>query len=159
MSETMRFEDLLERDGRLVFTNKGVSMMPLLRQDRDLMIIDRKGIVPIKKYDAVLFTRPGVTGRGAYVLHRILRVNGDGSYYIVGDNCYTGETVPEERILGVLTGVVRDGKQIAMDSPGMKLYVRLWAAHPRFRQAVHWPRSVASRCWHGLRRLVGIERR
>ena len=41
MSEMLSFDEVLERDGKLVFTNKGVSMMPLLRADRDLMVIDR----------------------------------------------------------------------------------------------------------------------
>jgi len=159
MNDSTRFEDILERDGRLIYTNKGHSMMPLLREGKDLMVIDRKGPGPLKLYDAVLFTRPGVKGRGAYVLHRILRVNGDGTYYIVGDNCYSGERVSEERILGVLTAVVRNGKQISMDSPAMRLYVRLWAAHPRMRSVVMFPRRAAGRCWRGLLRLTGKRRR
>ena len=126
MSETLRFEDLLERDGRLVYTNKGVSMMPLLREDRDLMVIEKKGPGPCRKYDAVLFRRPGLEGRGAYVLHRILRCNADGSYWIVGDNCCSGETVREEQILGVLRAVVRDGKTVPVTAPLYRLYVHLW---------------------------------
>ena len=55
MSETSSFEELLKRDGKLVYTNVGVSMMPLLRQHRDVMVIAR---VPegerLKKYDAQL---------------------------------------------------------------------------------------------------------
>ncbi len=30
MAESLSFEELLDRDGRLAFTNKGVSMLPLL---------------------------------------------------------------------------------------------------------------------------------
>ena len=93
MEQPISFEALLARDGKLVYTNKGVSMMPLLRQDRDLMIIEKKGEERCRRFDAVLFRRPGVDGRGAYVMHRILRVNDDGTYYIVGDNCLTGVTV------------------------------------------------------------------
>lgn len=37
----MTFEEVLERDGKLVYTNKGVSMMPLLRQDQDLLVIEK----------------------------------------------------------------------------------------------------------------------
>ena len=44
-------------------------------------------------------------------MHRILRVNPDGSYWIVGDNSFSGETVQEEQILGVLSAVMRDGKK------------------------------------------------
>ncbi len=114
------FEEELERSGSLVFTNKGRSMMPLLREDRDLMVIKRKGPERCKKYDAVLFKRGE-----RYVLHRILQVR-EKDYYIVGDNCRKGEYVRDEQILGVLTQVVRDGKTINRDDPAYQLYVHLW---------------------------------
>ena len=102
MSETVKFEDILTRYGKLIYPNKGVSMKPLLRQGRDLMVIERKGPEPCKKYDAVLFRRPSVRGPDDYVLHRILRINDDGSYWIVGDNCFTGDIVREDRGIGIL---------------------------------------------------------
>ena len=108
MNETTTFEEILDRCGKLVYPNKGISMKPLLRQGRDLMVIERKGPEPCRKYDAVLFKRPSFRGPDAYVLHRILRVNDDGSYWIVGDNCFTGDTVREEQILGILSAVVRE---------------------------------------------------
>jgi signal peptidase I len=114
------FEEELEKNGSLVFTNKGVSMMPLLRQDRDLMVIEKKGPERCKKYDVVLFKRGG-----KYVLHRILRVR-EGDYYIVGDNCRKGEYVKDEQILGILTQVVRDVKTITPEDPDYQRYVHLW---------------------------------
>ena len=36
-----RFEDVIERDGRLVYTNVGDSMRPLIRQDRDILITEK----------------------------------------------------------------------------------------------------------------------
>ena len=122
------FEDELERNGRLVYTNVGVSMMPLLREGRDIMVIERRDISQLRRYDAVMFRRPGVRGRGAYVLHRILRMNKDGSYWIVGDNCTSGETVKAEDVLGVLTSVNRGGKIIGVNDFGYKAYVALWCA-------------------------------
>ena len=126
MNENFRFEEILDRFGQLVYPNKGVSMMPLLRQDRDLMVIDRKGAEPCRRHDAVLFKRGAPGGPGAYVLHRILRVNGDGTYWIVGDNCTRGETVREEQILGILQAVIRDGKRIPVTDPLYRAYVHLW---------------------------------
>jgi hypothetical protein len=111
MNENLHFEDVLKRYGKLVYPNKGVSMMPLLRQGRDLMVIERKDGVPFKKYDAVLFKRPSSRGRDDYVLHRILRVNKDGGYWIVGDNCCAGDIVREDQILGTLTAVLRGGRR------------------------------------------------
>lgn len=151
MAEVSTFEQQLEEHGRLVFTNKGTSMMPLLREGRDIMVIERKGAERCQKYDAVLFRRPGVEGRGAYVLHRILRVNPDGSYWIVGDNCAYGETVREEHILGVLTAVMRDGRTISVADRGYRLYVRLWCAPYRLRFFILRARGFAARIWHKLR--------
>lgn len=116
------FEEQLEKHGSLVYTNVGDSMMPLLRQNRDLMVIHRKGEGRCKKYDAVLYRRPA----GEYVMHRILKVCPD-SYVICGDNRWRREpNVPDEWILGVLTAVVRDGKEIPVTDWRYRLYVHLW---------------------------------
>ena len=114
------FEEELERSGTLVFTNRGKSMLPLLRQNRDLMVIEKKGPERCRKYDAVLFKRGD-----KYVMHRILKVR-EQDYYIVGDNCRRGEYVRDEQILGVLKQVVRDGKTIDTENPAYQRYVHLW---------------------------------
>ena len=133
--DSLTFEALLERDGSLAYTNKGVSMMPLLRQNRDVMVIRAKGQTPLRKLDAVLFRRPGPKGETVYVLHRILRVNGDGTYWILGDNCVTGDTVPEAEILGVLTAVQRDGRALPVTNWNYRLYVNTWCRCYRLRIA------------------------
>lgn len=149
--QTLSFEELLERDGRLVYTNRGVSMLPLLREGRDLMIIEKRP-PPYHVLDAVLFRRDGVVGRGAYVLHRILRVNPDGTYWIVGDNCVSGETVREDRILGVLTGVVRGGKTLTTDDFRMRLYVNTWCRCWRTRILLLRARALLAACQRRLRK-------
>ena len=50
------FEEILEKDGKLVYKTKGVSMNPMLYQNRDLVVIE----VPrgrLKKYDVALYKR------------------------------------------------------------------------------------------------------
>ena len=37
------FEEILARDGRLIYRFRGVSMLPLLRQKKDLVIIEAVG--------------------------------------------------------------------------------------------------------------------
>lgn len=147
MRKTTIKDELMEK-GYLVYTNKGISMLPLLRHDRDLMIIEKKKEGQLKKYDAVLFIR----GNGQYVLHRILKVR-EHDYWIVGDNCTSGEYIKEEQIIGVLTGVIRDGKKISVDDRGYRFYVWLWC--------YFYPiRFFIIRCgWFALGRLNGIKRR
>ena len=79
----MTFEEILEKDGRLVYRFRGVSMKPMLYQNRDLVVIE-KVKDRLKKGDVVLYRR----GKD-YVLHRIVRVSEDG-YVIRGDNTYRG---------------------------------------------------------------------
>ena len=99
------FEEILEKDGKLVYKTKGVSMNPMLYQNRDLVVIEPvKG--RLKELDVALYRR----GR-SYVLHRVIAVNDDGTYLIRGDNTYSDEIVPDSAVLGVLTEFVRDGKQ------------------------------------------------
>ena len=113
------FEEILARDGRLIYKTKGFSMQPMLTQNRDLVIIETfEG--RLKPYDVVLYKR----GK-QYVLHRVLSL-GKGVYYIRGDNTYMIETVPETNVLGVLTGFVRNGKSHLVTEPGYRFYSRFW---------------------------------
>ena len=113
------FEELLQRDGYLVYTNVGTSMLPLLRQRKDLIEIRKKD--PDKrcrKYEAVLYKR----GQ-KYILHRILKVR-PRDYVIVGDHCIWPEYgITDNQILGVMTRVIRDGKPINCTDWKYRLYV------------------------------------
>lgn len=115
------FEEQLAKNGKLIYTNKGDSMMPLIKQDRDLLIIE-----PVhgrlKKYDVPLYKRDS----GQYVLHRILKVR-KNDYVICGDNRWVKEYgIRDRHIIGVLTAVVRNGKEISVNDWKYKLYVHLW---------------------------------
>ena len=117
----MKFEDVIERDGRLVYTNVGDSMQPLIRQDRDLLIIE-KPHGRLKKYDVPLYKRDS----GQYVLHRVLKVRSE-DYVICGDNrCGREYGITDRHIIGVLTAVVRDGKEISVTDWRYRIYVHLW---------------------------------
>ena len=125
------FEEELNKSGKLVYTNVGISMLPLLREGKDVMIIEKAD--DYHRLDAVLFKRPGVEGRGKYILHRILKIYPDGRYWIVGDNCTSGEFVKRENILGVLKSVNRSGKLISVTDFRYRLYITFWCAPYRFR--------------------------
>ena len=124
------FEDLLEQDGRLVYKTKGSSMRPLLRQDRDLVVI-YKPEGRLKRYDVALYRRGP-----AYVLHRVIEVR-DGYYLIRGDNTYALEHVPDEAVIGVLTAFNRKGKYHEVTERGYRFYVHAWdALYPARRVAI-----------------------
>ena len=115
------FEEILEKDGVLFYTNVGDSMNPLIVQGRDALIIEKvKG--RLNKYDIPLYKR----SNGQYVLHRILKVRKD-DYVICGDNRYAKEYgITDKDIIGVLTKIVRDGKEIKLEGFKYRLYLFLW---------------------------------
>jgi len=115
------FEEQLAINGKLIYTNKGDSMMPLIKQDRDLLII-KPVHGRLKKYDVPLYKRDS----GQYVLHRILKVR-KNDYVICGDNRWIKEYgIRDRHIIGVLTAVVRNGKEISVNDWKYRLYVHLW---------------------------------
>lgn len=115
------FEEELNRKGKFTYTCKGVSMLPLLRQQRDLFTIEKKN-ERYKKYDVVLYKRPPK----AFVLHRIIEVR-EHDYVILGDNCLEKEYgIRDEDILGVMTSFVRNGKEYSVSHKGYYMYAVIW---------------------------------
>ena len=113
-------EEYLDTHGMLVKKNVGTSMMPLIRQGRDLMVI-RKVSTPPKRKDAVLYKRGD-----KYVLHRIVGIKKDG-YVLCGDHHWQKEyPVTDDKIIGILKSVIRDGKEIKSTSLRYKIYTFLW---------------------------------
>ncbi len=121
-NKKVTYEEVLDKHGKLVYKNVGTSMMPLLRQNRDLMIIEKRPQGRLKKYDAVLYK----SNSGKYILHRILKVRKD-DYVICGDHCiYREFGIKDKQIIGVLAGIVRDDRTIQVTNKKYLFYVHLW---------------------------------
>ncbi len=139
---TMTLEQLLARDGRLIYKISGISMEPMLRQNRDLVMI-RVPEERLKKYDVALYKRGS-----SYVLHRVIAVRED-HYLIRGDNTYVLENVPDSVVLGVLTMFRRKGREIKVTDKGYLFYARFWTAIYPMRWCLYWEkrafRSIARR--------------
>ena len=138
------FEEQLAKNGKLIYTNRGDSMMPLIKQDRDLLII-KPVHGRLKKYDVPLYKRDS----GQYVLHRVLKVR-ENDYVICGDNRYSKEYgITDRHIIGVLTAVVRDGKEVPITDWRYRLYVHLWCDLFPLRafilKAKHFPKWLKKR--------------
>ena len=145
----MSFEELLDRDGYLAYTNVGTSMMPLLRQGKDIMEIRKKGAERCRKYDAVLYKKGE-----KYILHRILKVR-DQDYIIVGDNCFRKEYgITDDQILGVLIGVDRNGRHISVTDKKYLLYVHLWCDFYPVRAGILYGRFCLSRIKSKIIRMI-----
>lgn len=103
--EKKKIEDVLVEKGVYIGPTVGVSMLPLLKNRRDTIVVKKK-TERLKRLDVALYKRGN-----DYVLHRVLMPI-DGAYIIRGDNCYSDELIPEENVIGVLTECFRKGKHI-----------------------------------------------
>lgn len=149
------FEDVLKQHGRIVYPNQGKSMLPLLREGRDLAVIDPrptdKDGLPIRlcKYDTVLYK-----SGDKYILHRILKVLPQG-YITCGDNNYFCEYgIRDEQIIGVLTGVVRDGVETPVSDRKYRIYVHLWCDLFPIRAGILWIRMMLCRIKNKLKKYL-----
>ena len=141
------FEEILKKDGRLVYKTMGVSMLPMLHQNRDIIVI-----VPpegrLKKYDVALYKRGS-----SYILHRIIGIE-DKEYLIRGDNTYQIEHVSPELVIGVLTGFIRNGKSYTVEDTGYQTYCRIWNAVYPLRKILFRMRKAAGK----TARMLGLRR-
>ncbi len=99
----LTIEEVLLQTGKYIGPTVGVSMLPMLKQRRDTIVVTAK-TDRLKPLDVALYKRGD-----AYILHRVLKVTESG-YIIRGDNCYEDEIVPEETVIGVLTEFFRKDK-------------------------------------------------
>ena len=115
------FEEEIKKSGKIIYTNVGDSMAPFIRQGRDVLIISKVN-GKLKRYDVPLYKRDS----GQYVLHRILKVR-KNDYVICGDNCWNKEYgITDKHIIGVLTGIIRNGREIPVTDRKYRIYVHLW---------------------------------
>lgn len=115
----MTFEEWFENNDQLVYNIKGVSMLPMLVQNRDVVYIQKKGTDRLKKDDVALFRR----GKN-YVLHRVIKVR-ENDYVFLGDNSINCEDgVREQDILGIMIGFEHDGEYVSVQDEKYLRYVR-----------------------------------
>ena len=102
------------------FSPRGISMLPMLRQGIDSVILSP---LPEKlsKYDLPLYQRDD----GHYILHRI--VSAGEPYTCIGDNKFVLEHgVRHDQMIALVTAFTRGGREIAVTDPGYRLYCRFW---------------------------------
>ena len=134
------FEDILAGDGKLIYTCVGTSMLPMLRQRRDMVIV-RRPQGALRKYDVPLYRRDS----GKCILHRIVKIRPDG-YVLCGDNQWRREYgVTDRQIIGVLTGFVRDGREISVTDRRYRLYVHVWCDLFWLRAGLLWCLALPGR--------------
>ena len=133
-------EDQIKHSGRVTFTPRGNSMLPLLRNNKDTITL-RKPEFPLKKYDIAFYRRDS----GAYVLHRIVDVSGD-KYTMRGDNQFFDEAnIRQEQIIGVVDSFTRKGKKYSGNEISYRLYCVAWGKTMSIRRLLRTMRRLAGK--------------
>ncbi len=145
-NEVTDYETLIERDGVFAQLTKGFSMMPLIRQNRDTIIV-KKLKNPPKENDVLLYKNK----YGKYVLHRVIKVLKNG-YVIRGDNNFFNEyDIKKENIIGILEGFYRDDKYIDCNKNKLyKIYIQLNRRTYYLRKILSKSRSLLSKIIHAI---------
>ena len=132
-------EETLAAGQSVRFSPRGISMLPLLRQGIDSVVISPLPET-LKKYDLPLYRRDD----GKYILHRIVEVG--ETCTCIGDNQFAPEAgVRRDQMIALVTGFYRDEKYHSVDEPAYRLYCRFW----------HYSRPIR----HFTRRALGWLRR
>ena len=119
MHKTLSAEQVLIQKGFFATTVVGTSMLPMLKERRDTVVVKPLNAPP-KKYDVVLFRRDG-----QLVLHRVVGRK-DDHFLIRGDNCIGCDRATQAQILGKMTSFTRKGKQRNANSLLWRHYGRFW---------------------------------
>lgn len=104
--EVQSIEEALNSFGCITYKVSGKSMMPMIIPDRDIVTVKKKAeSMKLNINDVVLYHQ-----KDKLILHRIVEVNTDGKYVILGDNCSRKEyNVSEDDIIGILKSFKHNG--------------------------------------------------
>ena len=132
----------LDAGGTVTFTPNGTSMLPMLRDGKDVVKL-AKPQGRLNLFDVPLYKRDS----GQYVLHRVIDFSNDGSYVLCGDNQFVKESgITDDQIIAVLVEFSRKGKHYTVKSFSYRVYVKYWYHSRPFRLAIR-----------ALKRRLGIE--
>ena len=124
----------------VVFSPKGTSMMPLIRQGIDRVVL-KKAPEKLKKYDLPLYLRKN----GQFVLHRVVGMDKDG-YIMCGDNQFQHERgIKPEQILAIAEGIYKGDEFVAFDDKKYLDYCKKQVVKMRFYGIYFRARRFAGR--------------
>ncbi|MBQ8850717.1 MAG: S24/S26 family peptidase [Clostridia bacterium] len=120
-------EEILSGGGEFRMYPKGTSMLPLIVQGKDSVVLKRNFECAAKKHDIAFYRRTN----GQFVLHRVMKICDDGTYVMCGDNQTELEYgIKKEQIIGYVDRIYKEDKEHSLDSFGHRLYLFFWCFMP-----------------------------
>lgn len=123
-------EEEIAKGNEVRFKLKGVSMSPLIRNEKDDVILAPCKTEELKPMDVVLFRY-----KGRHLLHRIIRRDGD-RLWIQGDGSFVAiEQCTVHDVVGKVAWICRpSGKLISVNSRQWRLSSRMWRCSDSIRR-------------------------
>ncbi len=122
--------------GGYIGPTQGVSMLPMLKQGRDSIVV-RPKTERLRPLDVALYRRGE-----SYVLHRVIALE-EGGYLIRGDNTYVDEHIAEAQVFGVLTEYFRADRHVeCTDKKYLRYARRRVRSYPVRRAYVRTKRAI-----------------
>ena len=144
-------EEILDGGGEFRMYPKGTSMLPLIVQGRDSVVLQKRidsPQKPLKKHDIAFYRRKN----GQFVLHRVMKVQKDGRYTMCGDNQLELEyNIMSDQIIGYVARLYKGEKAVSFRSLRYRFYIFFWMFMP-YRRCIRFSKRVL----HFIkRRLLG----
>ena len=141
-------DEILSGGGEFRMYPKGTSMLPLIVQARDSVVLRRDAQRSVKKHDIAFYRR----SNGQFVLHRVMKIEKDGSYTMCGDNqTYLEKGILKEQIIGYVSALYNGEKMRDMDSFAYRFYVFFYCIIP-IRKGIRFSKRIASAIVRRIRR-------
>lgn len=101
----------------------GTSMLPLLKEGKDLVEIEASVQKRLKKGDVVLYRK----NDGTLVLHRIIKAENDNLFTVLGDHQFkNAEQVNKNQIIAVARGFFINGRYVDEKTRWYRIYKKIW---------------------------------
>ena len=111
-------KEVIDSDGEFTYFPRGISMLPLVRQGVDQVVLVKP--IDIKEGDVVFYLRDN----GQFVRHRVIKIK-NGEYIMCGDNQFTLEYgITEKHLLAKMKCFIRDGQTIDGTNKRYQRYIK-----------------------------------
>ena len=101
----------------------GTSMLPLLKEGRDLVELESCSQERLKKGNVVLYKK----NDGTLVLHRIIKTENGEFFTVLGDHQFkNAERVNKNQIIAVACGFFIKGRYVNEKTRWYRMYKKIW---------------------------------
>lgn len=139
---TDSIEDLISEGAVIPVYVSGSSMNPFLISRRDIVYLESVGDNDVKAGRILLVRRKS----GSLVLHRVRKINSDGTIVLNGDAQSWCETAERNQVIAAVCEIDRKGKKRSADSFYWKSINLVWKLLFPFR-------SIIMRVWNKIKRM------